>query len=847
MVKIAAFIGLIAAFFTVADAQRPTCNSRAQRTPCGTSDREDECSTACCFDATLKRPYCFLTEEAARGRSRALNRMKEQAEGRLREVEKPDNFNSVTEQARALTGAEPEITGRVQARGLNFGGGNSLLGFALDFPACAVPTPFCHRTRCNVQNPAAEFDPIECYKDPSCCFDKDLFLYKAVFGPGYMGGAPVCYNGPTASRYRQIAASIQPWNPFFQEAVVNIFEDIFDTALNFQQQIICRVTSLLPQGFGVVKCGWEGITKLQCNLKGCCYNDDDDRCNYPTTLGGQLVNQPYNPIGNFGFGNLPSQEYYPELIAQTPDEAVCQPPFSPTFNPNIFRRLPCQCNSDISGYTSLLFRCQTSNCCQNILGLLPELSGFAALSGGVPPNLLTSNPLLTPVLFSQGFSNVDFTDFFCPYFYFPIPGFPDLDDFTDNCCTIHSCYHKKISVFQPPPVVPQARWGSYGPFGPCQGCGSSATQTRSRQCLHSDGRQSDTCQGSAVETQSCVGPPCAAWGGWRPYGSCSVACGSGGTQTRSRTCLSNGRPSGGCPGSSTSTRPCTGSSCSRWGPYGPWGNCNAQCGGAGTEIRSRSCIGGSGCQGPRQESRQCNGPPCYRVGAWRPWSPCTSECVRYRSRDCLDRNNQPTNPSNCLPNQLSQEGRCTGGTCLPTPSTPWVVWGDYTQYTPCTRTCGQGTRTRERPCYYRGRSNSPIHPQFCICAYGGELQESQTCNLGPCFATQPTQYFWGDFSAWTVCSQPCSPGQNQQRSRRCFRRNNAGQLIQVNSNLCPGSDVETRPCPACGLPSCPPNYYCCEWSACPDTCGGTRVRCRCLNPTCRNEQPNFDRYNCPAC
>ena len=41
------------------------------------------------------------------GRSRALNRMKEQAEGRLREVEKPDNFNSVTEQARALTGAEP--------------------------------------------------------------------------------------------------------------------------------------------------------------------------------------------------------------------------------------------------------------------------------------------------------------------------------------------------------------------------------------------------------------------------------------------------------------------------------------------------------------------------------------------------------------------------------------------------------------------------------------------------------------------------------------------------------------------------------------------------------------------
>ena len=55
---------------------------------------------------------------------------------------------------------------------------------------------------------------------------------------------------------RQIAGFVQPYNPFFQTTIVNIFEQYFDTALSFQEQAICVITnaiSLLAK-----QCGWDG-------------------------------------------------------------------------------------------------------------------------------------------------------------------------------------------------------------------------------------------------------------------------------------------------------------------------------------------------------------------------------------------------------------------------------------------------------------------------------------------------------------------------------------------------------------------------------------------------------------
>jgi len=57
---------------------------------------------------------------------------------------------------------------------------------------------------CNAQNSEAETNPLECLTDPSCCFDSDLFVYRSLFDTGFMNGAPVCYYGPTAARYRYV-------------------------------------------------------------------------------------------------------------------------------------------------------------------------------------------------------------------------------------------------------------------------------------------------------------------------------------------------------------------------------------------------------------------------------------------------------------------------------------------------------------------------------------------------------------------------------------------------------------------------------------------------------------------
>jgi len=58
---------------------------------------------------------------------------------------------------------------------------------------------------------------------------------------------------------RQIASSILPWNPYFQEAVVNIFEKVFDNVINYQNKALCQLTSLLNNPlFRARKCGWEG-------------------------------------------------------------------------------------------------------------------------------------------------------------------------------------------------------------------------------------------------------------------------------------------------------------------------------------------------------------------------------------------------------------------------------------------------------------------------------------------------------------------------------------------------------------------------------------------------------------
>ena len=70
-----------------------------------------------------------------------------------------------------------------------------------------------------------------------------------------------------------------------------------------------------------------------------------------------------------------------------------------------------------------------------------------------------------------------------------------------------------------------------------------------------------------------------------------------------------------------------------WSGWSSWSSCSASCGG-GTQTRTRTCnnpspsCGGSGCSGSSVETRPCNTQPCCTPvdGGWSDWSPCSKSC-----------------------------------------------------------------------------------------------------------------------------------------------------------------------------------------------------------------------------
>ncbi len=113
----------------------------------------------------------------------------------------------------------------------------------------------------------------------------------------------------------------------------------------------------------------------------------------------------------------------------------------------------------------------------------------------------------------------------------------------------------------------------------------------------------------------------------------------------------------------------------------------------------------------------------------------------------------PCDDVNCGFNGYCKEGLClcvngyTGVLC----GIPPKVNGGYsswTEWTPCSASCDDGTQTRYREC------NSPAP------AYGGEDctklgpdTDSKICNLGKCTVAVDGGY--SDWSPWTKCSNSC--------------------------------------------------------------------------------------------
>ncbi|XP_078617535.1 uncharacterized protein LOC144885488 [Branchiostoma floridae x Branchiostoma japonicum] len=260
-----------------------------------------------------------------------------------------------------------------------------------------------------------------------------------------------------------------------------------------------------------------------------------------------------------------------------------------------------------------------------------------------------------------------------------------------------------------------------------------------------------------------------------------------------------------------------------WSDWSPWSGCSVTCG-SGTQTRDRSCTnpapahGGADCVGPDEEVQDCDtGVPCPVDGEWSDWSPwsgCSVTCgngTQTRDRSC-------TNPApahggaDCVgPDEEVQD--CDTG--LPCPVDG--EWSDWSPWSGCSVTCGSGTQTRDRSC----TNPAPAHGGAdCV----GPDEEVQDCDTGvPC----PVDGEWSDWSPWSGCSVTCGSG-TQTRDRSC-----TNPAPAHGGADCVGPDEEVQDCDT-GVP-CPVDGEWSDWSpwsGCSVTCGsGTQTRDRsCTNP-----------------
>ncbi|XP_030135337.4 hemicentin-1 [Taeniopygia guttata] len=252
-----------------------------------------------------------------------------------------------------------------------------------------------------------------------------------------------------------------------------------------------------------------------------------------------------------------------------------------------------------------------------------------------------------------------------------------------------------------------------------------------------------------------------------------------------------------------------------------WRACSVTCG-QGVQERVRQCDspvpanGGRGCQGPHTDLRSCHRQPCPVDGNWSEWGlweECSRSCGqgnRTRSRTC-------SNPPAQLGGKPCEGSALESVMCNLRPCpvagewSPWGPWG------PCSTTCGKGTQTRPRLC----TSPAPAH--------GGPRCQGPDTQLQLCYRRRcPVDGKWSPWSSWSACSVSCGGG-SRQRTRHC-----SDPAPQFGGHKCEGSDIQMD---FCNSDPCPVHGNWGPWSGwgtCSRTCNGGQTR---RYRSCDNPRP----------
>uniref|UniRef100_A0A8B9ZBH1 Hemicentin 1 n=1 Tax=Anas platyrhynchos TaxID=8839 RepID=A0A8B9ZBH1_ANAPL len=220
---------------------------------------------------------------------------------------------------------------------------------------------------------------------------------------------------------------------------------------------------------------------------------------------------------------------------------------------------------------------------------------------------------------------------------------------------------------------------------------------------------------------------------------------------------------------------------------------------------------------------------------WLEWQPCSVTCgqgVQERIRQC--NNPLPANGGKMCEGPDTDVRSCHNKLC-PVDGN-WSEWGLWEE---CSKSCGQGNRTRTRIC-----SNPSAQHGGKPC--DGSAVDSVMCNIRPCpvcgtiisskvavwfkqfygYAAFAVDGEWSSWLPWGPCSETCGKG-TQTRLRLC---NNPPP--SHDGSYCEGSDAQMQ---VCNKKRCPVDgKWATSWGTCSRTCNGGQMR---RYRTCDNPRP----------
>ncbi|XP_059503813.1 hemicentin-1 isoform X2 [Stegostoma tigrinum] len=259
-----------------------------------------------------------------------------------------------------------------------------------------------------------------------------------------------------------------------------------------------------------------------------------------------------------------------------------------------------------------------------------------------------------------------------------------------------------------------------------------------------------------------------------------------------------------------------------------WDPCSVTCG-QGVQKRLRLCNnpvpanGGRHCEGTDSETRRCQSKHCPVDGSWSEWGQW-EECSRTCGQGNRTRTRTCTNPPVQYGGKLCDGKAVEAIMCNIRPCPVVGGWSSWLPWGPCSETCGKGTQMRLRLC-----NNPP--PSFDGAHCEGQDAQTRVCKNRLC----PVDGKWTSWVSWTACSVSCGGG-TRQRARTC-----SDPVPQYGGHYCEGSDVQidfcnSDPCPIHG------NWGpWSSWGTCSRTCNGGQMR---RYRTCDNPRPTSGGRAC---